>query len=382
MSIYQELGISTHINATASLTVLGGSLMPPEVLDAMRSAASASVDIHELQAVIGAEIAALTNNDAAYVTSGCAAGLALSVMASRTRGDLVAAARIADVGSAAERAVPHEVVMIHGQRMPYDLAIGLGGGRLRTVGNSLQTFPWELEAALTANTCAVLYVVGELYMGGHLPLAEVVKIAHANDLPVIVDCAAQLPPVANLWNFTKVMGADLAVFSGGKEMRGPQSSGLIVGRRDWVEAVRVIGPPHQRLGRAFKVGKEEMAGLFAAVRRFVHLDHEAWYSEQLEQCSALAATLATIPGVTTAVERRNRVGAAIPRVRIEVDPPATAEDLVNVLRAGEPSIVIRSDETGAAHVGFDLLGEDQGQIVTDRLVESLRACLAQAGAAD
>lgn len=376
MSIYQELGVGTYINATASLTALGGSLMPPEVLDAMRAAASAFVDIHELQSRIGDEIASMTRNEAAYVTSGCAAGLALATMASRTRGDLVAAARIADVGSAAERSVPHEVVMIHGQRMPYDLAVGLGGARIRTVGNPLQTFDWELEAALTADTCAVVYVAGELYKGGMLPLEAVIRIAHAHDLPVIVDAAAQVPPVENLWRFTADLGADLAVFSGGKEMRGPQSSGLIVGKRAWIEAVRTVGPPHQRLGRAFKVGKEEMVGLYAAVRRFVHFDHGRWYLDQLRDCSELAARLGEIPGVVANVEGSNRVGARIPRVRIELPPAVQAEQLVSMLRAGQPSIVIRSHEPGVVHVGLDLLVDGQLEILTDRLLASVRSCAA------
>lgn len=378
MNIYEELGVGTHINATASLTVLGGSLMPPEVLDAMRAAASAFVDIHELQNRIGAQIASLTRNEAAYVTSGCAAGLALATMASRTRGDLVAVARIADVGGPVERSIPHEVVMIHGQRMPYDLAVGLGGARIRTVGNPLQTFDWELEAALTPNTCAVIYVAGELYKGGMLPLEDVVRIAHAHDLPVIVDAAAQVPPVENLWRFTADLGADLAVFSGGKEMRGPQSSGLIVGKREWIDAVTAVGPPNQRLGRAFKVGKEEMVGLYAAVRRFVHFDHQQWYRGQLRDCSELAEKLAAIPGVSASVDRKNRVGAEIPRVRIDLPPAVPADRLVAMLRAGEPSIVIRSDESGAAHVGLDLLGEGQLDIVTARLLDAVRSCTSAA----
>jgi L-seryl-tRNA(Ser) seleniumtransferase len=376
MSIYQELGVGTHINATASLTALGGSLMPHEVLDAMRSADSAFVDIHELQGRIGDEIASMTHNEGAYVTSGCAAGLALATMASRTRGDLVAVARIADVGSRAERSIPHEVVMIHGQRMPYDLAVGLGGARIRTVGNPLQTFDWELEAALTADTCAVVYVVGELYKGGMLPLESVIRIAHAHDLPVIVDAAAQVPPVRNLWKFTAELGADLAVFSGGKEMRGPQSSGLIVGKRTWIDAVRAVGPPHQRLGRAFKVGKEEMVGLYAAVRRFVHFDHRQWYLDQVRDCAELAAKLGDIPGVVANVEDRNRVGAEIPRVRIELPPSASADQLVSMLRAGQPSIIIRSHEPGVAHVGLDLLVDGQLEILTDRLLASVRSCAA------
>src|SRR5207302_2135557 len=124
---------------------------------------------------------------------------------------------------------------------------------------------WELEAAITPRTACVLYFAGAHYATGALPLADVVAVAHEHNVPVLVDAAAQIPPIANLWHFTRELGADIAIFSGGKGLRGPQSSGLVLGRREIVEACRANGSPNHSVGRPMKVGKEELLGLLAAV---------------------------------------------------------------------------------------------------------------------
>jgi len=313
MTSYGDLGVRPLINAATSWTTIGGTLMAPEVLDAMHAAAQAYVDMHELQERAGAEIARLTNNEAAYVTCGAAAGIALGVLAARTRGDLVSIGRLLDSSE-----LPDEVVMHTAHRVPYDHAVRLAGGRVRAVGNVLHTFEHELEAAFGPRSAAVLYVVGGFVAPGALPLETVVRVAHAHEVPVIVDAAGQLPPVANLWRFTKDLGADMAVFSGGKELCGPQASGLVVGTRQWIEAVRANGSPHQRLARAMKVGKEEIMGLVTAVGRFVATDHDRRWSELRERTEGLARMLAAIDGVQTTVEDTNAAGARLPRLRIAV----------------------------------------------------------------
>src|SRR6185503_8169147 len=131
------------------------------------------------------------------------------------------------------------------------------------------------EAAFTERTGMVLYIAGEHIRAGALSLEETIQIAHKRGVPVVVDAAAQLPPVENLWRYTRDLGADLAVFSGGKDLRGPQASGLVVGRADLIEAIRAHGAPNQRLGRPMKVGKEEMIGLLKAVELYVAQDQTA-----------------------------------------------------------------------------------------------------------
>jgi L-seryl-tRNA(Ser) seleniumtransferase len=373
MTVYSELGVRPIINAATTWTVLGGSLMPPEVLDAMRDAAQAFVDMHELQEAAGRELARLTNNAAAYVTGGAAAGIVLGVLAGRTRGDLASIGRLLE-GAGSE--LPDEVIMHTAHRIPYDPAVRFAGARIRPIGNVLQTFDWELEAAITPRTAAVLHVIGSFVAPGALDLATVVKVAHAHDVPVIVDAAAQLPPVSSFWRFTREVGADIAIFSGGKELRGPQSSGLIVGRARWIEAIRTNGAPHQRLARAMKVGKEEIAGLVVAVRRFVKIDHEQAWADLHERCTALADALSGLDGVKATVEDTNAAGARIPRVMVALDPRAAgrnANSVAAALREGDPRIAVRVGKGEYFHVQLDLLTPSEEVAVRSRLVEVLSA---------
>ena len=210
----------------------------------------------------------------------------------------------------------NEVIIHRAHRIPYDPAIRLAGARIVEVGNRLQTFPWELEAAITPRTAMVFYAAGVHLASGALPLAETVEIAHAHGIPVVVDAAAQLPPTENLWRFTREFGADLAVFSGGKDFRGPQASGLLVGTEAMIAAIAVNGSPHQRLARPMKVGKEEMIGLLAAVERYVNedwRDRARRYEETVERwiehfrARAWSGRLARLP------ERGRAADAALPR---------------------------------------------------------------------
>jgi uncharacterized pyridoxal phosphate-dependent enzyme len=236
---YRALGVRPVINASATLTALGGSVMPAEVTAAMEQASRWHVDMHELHQAVGRELALLTRNEAAYVTSGCAAAIVLAVLACATSGDPGAISKMP--GGAGLRT---EVIMHRAHRIPYDRAVELAGGTIVEIGNVIQTFSWELEAAITGQTAAVLWVAGS-----HLPqqavlgLAETAAIARKHGVPVIVDAAAQVPPASNLWRFTTEFGADLALFSGGKALRGPQPTGLLLGKRELVEAARANGAP-------------------------------------------------------------------------------------------------------------------------------------------
>jgi seryl-tRNA(Sec) selenium transferase len=255
-------------------------------------------------------------------------------------------------------------------RIPYDRALRLAGARVRQIGDTQQTFDWELEAAITEGTAAVLYVAGSHLPQVALPLPDVIAIARARDVPVIVDAAAQLPPVSNLWQFTRDLGADLAVFSGGKALHGPQASGLMVGRPDLVEAARQNGAPYQRLARAMKVGKEEIVGLVAAVERYIGLDHDAMAREWLDAVEAWRAQLTGLPGVTVAVDPLNEAGQPVPRLHVAVDPEVSgisAAAVVDVLREGDPAIAVlpqtRTGQTTGFWIGPDLLQPGEHELV-------------------
>ncbi|HEU0116527.1 MAG TPA: hypothetical protein VFQ80_17685, partial [Thermomicrobiales bacterium] len=188
--MYEDLEVRRIVNANARLTALGGSKMPDAVLAAMNEASGSYVDMHELQRAVGRRIAELTRNEGAYVATGAAAGIVVSTLATMNRGDLPTIARALE----GETPPRHEVVIHRAHRIPYDPAVKLAGARLIEIGNALQTFPWELEAAIGPATAAVLFVAGDHLAHGALSLAETVAIAHERGVPVIVDAAAQLPP--------------------------------------------------------------------------------------------------------------------------------------------------------------------------------------------
>lgn len=366
MGIYDELGIKRVINADARLTRLGGSLMPPEVLAAMAEAAQQYVDLPALQRAVGRKLAELTRNEAAYVTTGAAAGLVLATLACGIGQDLPALARVIEGAP-----MPRDEVIIHrAHRIPYDPAIRLAGGRLVEIGNVSQTFPWELEAAITPRTAMVLYIAGVHLSRGALPLEETIAIAHARGVPVVVDAAAQLPPVENLWRFTRDLGADLAIFSGGKDLRGPQASGLVVGRADLIEAFFLHGAPNQRLGRPMKVGREEMVGLLKAVERYLSLDHAARLAGFEETVQRWIRALSGIPGVRPSRGFPNEAGQPVPRCLIEIDPAVTGMTAAGVrqrLWEGDPAIAVPLIDERTISITPDVLDGDDDQIILDRL---------------
>lgn len=359
---YQSLGVAPVVNAATTFTALGGSLMPEVVLDAMRSAAGSFIDMHELHLAAGSRLAELTHNQAAYVTAGCGAAMVLSILAARNRGK----PGTLSVLPGHDRA-PHEVIMHAAHRIPYDVMVQLAGGTIHQIGNIQQTFAWELEHAITDRTAAVLYVAGSHLPQVALPLADVVEIAHRHDIPVIVDAAAQLPPVQNLWRFTRDLGADVALFSGGKALRGPQASGLMVGRPDLVEAARQNGAPYQRLGRPMKAGKEEIAGLVAAVDRFVHLDHDLLQAQWRATVTTWATQLAAQPGVRVNPEELNEAGQPVPRLRVEITDRNRAARLLAGLELARPRVAVLPDLANGVARGF-WLGPDLLQPGEDDLV--------------
>ena len=251
MDIYTQLGIRPIINASATLTKLGGSLMPPEVMEAMAAASRHFVDLNVLQRAVGDRIAALTGNEAAYVSSGAAAGLTLATAACIAGKDPAAIAQMPDLTG-----LKNEVIIHRTHRNGYDHAVRQAGVRVVEIGSQAGTTAQDLEQAISAQTVAIFWFQGAMTGHGDLPLPEVIRVAKDHDIPVIVDAAAQLPPVSNLWHFTVELGAALVVFSGGKDLRGPQSSGLILGRRDLIEACALNGCPNHSIGRPMKVGKE------------------------------------------------------------------------------------------------------------------------------
>lgn len=366
MTIYTRLGIRPLINATATLTKLGGSLMPPEVLEAMTEASRSFVDLNELQQRIGERIAALTHNEAAYVCTGAAAGLTLATAACVAGKNPAAIANFPDLTG-----LKNEVIIHRTHRNGYDYAVRQVGVKVVEIGSAAGTTPQELEAAISAQTAAIFWFQGAMTGFGDLPLPEVIHVAKRHDIPVIVDAAAQLPPVSNLWSYTQ-MGAALAVFSGGKDLRGPQASGLILGRRDLIEACALNGSPNSSIGRPMKVGKEEMAGLLAAVERYLKLDHAARERYCEQTVSEWNEALSRLPGVSARRDFPNEAGQPLPRsiVTVETDTAGIDRDaILEQLLAGDPAIVAASCGTDAFYLNPMTLEPGEEQIVLERLTQ-------------
>lgn len=367
MDIYDELGVRKVINGLATVTVLGGSLMPPEVLAAMAEAAGHFVEIDELQAKAGQRIAEWTHNEAAYITCGAAAGIVLSTAACMAGTDPDKRARLPGDPSG----MKNEVIVHRAGIVGYAQAVRHAGAQIVLIGNDEGATADDLEAAINERTAAVFYFYKEHLMAGQVPLEQGIVIARRRGVPLIVDAATQLPPVENLWRFTQ-MGADLAIFSGGKGLCGPQSSGLVVGRKALIDAIAFHANPRMALGRPMKVGKEEIVGLLAAVKRYLALDHDAIMQAWEAQVAAVIAAFDGVPGVTARRSFPSEAGQPMPRAEIVFDEAGlgiTRDEILRRLREGEPGIALAAAETHGVYVNPQTLAPGQEKIICERLQE-------------
>jgi L-seryl-tRNA(Ser) seleniumtransferase len=308
------LGARRIINAYGTNTRLGGGLLAKEVTDAMAAAARGCVEMHDIQAAASRAIVDATGAEAGIVTAGAAAALMLGAAACIARLDPAVMNRLPDSAG-----VANEFIVSRSQRNMYDRALRIAGGVIIELGipdrlsgpGVRDASAGELAEAITPRTAAVFHLAGA---AAEPSLAEVVRVAHARGVPVLVDAAAQLPPAENLHRFIAA-GADLVCFSGGKAIGGPQASGILAGRRDLVSSALIqmldldmpeaqfVAPnefaplnqlrylPHHGIGRVAKVGKEEIVGLVTALRRFVAEGQGARTARWLARLAALQAAV-------------------------------------------------------------------------------------------
>jgi L-seryl-tRNA(Ser) seleniumtransferase len=395
MGFYDDLGVRAVINAAGTLTRLGGSRLAPEVLAAMAEASASFVHIDELQAKAGAVIAQITGAEAGYIATGAAAGLALGAAACVAGMDVAAMDRLPDTTG-----LRNEVIVQRGHRNSYDHAIRSVGVRFVEVGylgypGAGGTMPWQIEAAITERTAAIACPI--LDTPGCVPLPVVAEIAHRHGLPVIVDAAAELPPRSNLRRFIEE-GADLVVFSGGKAVGGPQASGILAGRADLIASVALqhqdmdvrpetwnkrglldndlAGIPHQGFGRAMKVGREEIAGLIAALRRFVAGSDEDDFHSWSGLLDQIEHDLRDLPGITCERTGPPRSKKPLPLLRITLTDaePGKAYAVINDLLNGDAPIAIGESyaEQNILIINPHGLTESEATIVGSKLREQLR----------
>ncbi len=364
VGIYEDLGIKPIINASATLTKLGGSRMPGEVLEAMKAAAGSFVDLPLFQARVGDRIAELTRNDAAFVSSGAAGGIVFAVatfMAAPNEPDPMAYPMLKGI-------TKNEAIVFTSQRNGYDFAILQTGASIVECDDSLESF----EAAITGRTACLVWFAGALAAKSP-PIEDVIAIAKKHRVPVLVDAAAQIPPVSSFWHYTKVLGCEGVVFSGGKGIRGPQAAGLVLGSRELIAGCRRLSPPTQGIGRPLKVGKEELAGMLAAVQYTLDQDEEAILEGYEAVVQKWIGDLAGIAGVTTERGFPSEAGQPHARAIVRLDGGfrKTRDQVVDELRNGDVWIEVAALEPNAIALNPQTLTREEADVVAARLRQVL-----------
>ena len=366
--VYDELGVPRVIHAGGPTTAHGGSLMLPGTFEAMAEAGRAFVPLDTLNRRIGDYIAEVTGAEAGMVVAGAAAGMVISMAACMTGTDVAAVRRIPDTTG-----LKDELVIQKLHRGPYSHMYGFTGARFVEVGNVVSCLPEEMEAAITDRTAAVAYLFAPGNPRGGLTLPQVAEIAHARGVPVIVDASMTVPPRDNLKRFIRE-GADLVAMSGGKVIRGPQATGLLYGRADLIEAAHLNNSPNHAIGRPSKIAKEEMVGLYAALRSYMDSDEEEMLREFQELVEIIVDDVGELDGVRATVEFDDD-RYFVPTAVIGFEPDWEGPDVqtvVDALLAGDPPIVVRSDlPRGLVEAASANLQPGEPEIIGQRLREIL-----------
>ena len=366
-AIFDRLGLGRVINGRGWITVVGGSIMPPEVIDAMTDAVNTYVDLDELNLAAGREIARYTGAESGLVVAGAAAGLLLQAAACIAGDDPVLIDQLPD-----STGLRNEVLLYEKHRTNYDRCYRAAGAKLVIWGGDDRPAEEQLTEAMSQNTAAMAYVFHP-WNSCPISLEKAVSMAHDRDIPVIVDAAVTLPPATNLTAYID-QGADMVTYSGGKGLRGPQSTGILCGRADLIEAARLNNSPFKGVGRSAKVCKEEIAGLLAALDLFVRTDHEAVWAEWRNRSSVITSAVEDIVGLEVRIEDGdlNRQGPqAVVYFRDGWSGP-DSDTIVARLAAREPSIRIgNGGYEDELFINPGTLEEGEEEIVARALREEL-----------
>lgn len=360
---YEELGVTTVINCQGTMTMLGGSVLRPELEAVMTQAGKHFVHIPELEVAAGKRIAQmlrLPDGYTALVTSGAAAAMQSGLAGILTGDNETFIRQLPDLTG-----MKSEVIIQKSHRNPFD-------HQLRTTGIKLVEIETreQLRRAVNERT-AMMHFTNFANSDGQIKVDEWAKLAKEYKIPCFNDAAADTPPVSHLWDYTN-MGYDLVAFSGGKAIRGPQCAGLLIGREDLVAYALLNNSPHEdTLGRSQKVGKEEIIGMVKALQMYLNEDHEALAKEWQERLDGVSRQITKVPGVSTSMFIPE-VANHVPHMQITWDTtriPLTVQQAAKLLRDSKPSIVMGGGEgrPGLAMNSFMLQpGEDK--IVAEQLV--------------
>ena len=364
MSVYDELGVQVFINARAPYTRLGGAIMLQEVVEAMVEASRYSVSIEELQTQVGSTIAERTRNQAAYVSCGAASGVILAVAA-------CIAGRDPDLADRLPRTegLRNEVVMPECDRgTECDVAIRAAGGRIVPVGDQDRTEASQVAAAISERTAAVLTVLSS--SSAKPEVGDLIQTAHAAGVPILIDAADSLPPRENLWKWTHASGADAIIFSGGKGLGGPQGTGLVLGSRSVIEGCRFHGSPNHRIGRGMKVGKEELVGIYTAVKMLMNSTDEADLRLAESKAMNLLDLLHDVDGLKCSLVNPNTVLLQFSEESVGL----TYRECWDWFMSNEPAVMMLSwaNTPGGLCMRTKLLSPEQVVVVADQIKRFFR----------
>jgi len=388
---YKKFGLRRVINGATCLTRLGGSIAHPDVYETMKDASKSFIQIPELQAWAGKKIAEATGAEAGLPTAGANNALMLGAAACIMKNtelenynplELETWSHLTLRVPAHLEGLPTEFIVQKNNRFVYDHAVECVGGRFIEVGGEHGATEEELDKAYNpGKTAAYYYTVRSA--ANSLPLETMIKIAKKNNIPIIVDAAAELPPKMKLTQYID-MGADLVIFSGGKYLGGPNNSGVLAGRKDLIKLAHLQAYPFHGVGRASKMSRETIVGFVKALELYLERDEREEFEKWMEVAEFLAIQLEKIPGVKTGITYHQTIEEGLPMAPIcylelnEEKFSITSENLVNTLRDGDPSIEILLEPgflleecKGKVAINPEFMLEGDAQIVVKEITEIL-----------
>ena len=362
---FKELGLRTFINAAGTYTSMTGSLMPKEVVEAISYGANEYVNLDDLQDKVGERIAELLECEYATVSSGCFGAMSIGMAGILTGKDPKKVKQLPNT-----EGMKNEVIMQESHSIGYAQALTNVGAKVVRVKTAKQ-----LEKAITDKTC-MLWFLNAHTDRGEIKWEEFIALGKKHNIPTFIDCAADVPPVENLFRFTK-MGFDLVAFSGGKGLRGPQSAGLLLGKREYIEAARMHTPPRgETIGRGMKVNKEEVLGMLAALELYLEKDHRKEWEMWESQIQLISDSANSVVGVETEIHVPPYANH-VPSLRIRWDEKKvkiTPNEVRKQLTEGHPSIQTVGDSKSVGMTSW-MMVPGQERIVAKRVKEILSSAI-------
>ena len=360
--ILKELGIRKFINAVGTVTALTGSLMRQEVIDTIVTSSADFCILDEVQDKAGEKIAALCHAEAATVTAGCWSAMTLGMAGVLTGMDQKKAAQLPNL-----EGMKSEVILQKKHNYGYVHALETCGVKLVEVESA-----GDLEKAINEKT-AMLWFLNFAANDGLIRHEEFVSLGKKHNIPVMIDIAADVPPVENLWRFND-MGFDMVCISGGKAMFGPQSAGILMGKKELIAAARLSASPRGGIARGQKVNKEEILGMYVALEKYINTDHDKEWKMWEEKIAFISDQVKKIKGVTTEV-KVPPINNHTPNLNIKWDPAGikiSSTEMLEKLRKGDPSIEVMGGSGSDISLSVFLLKPGQEKILAERISGELR----------